>query len=438
MGEDKKRGQQLTALRAHLAERRSAILAAWRNAVKADPKLTTAASLPRRQFYDHIPHLLDVYIRKLEIDVPATDVNGLQRENAAAHGLLRWQQGYDLREVTQEWGCLQACLADELESYAAKRAELDPAVISLAWKCLGELCAEGIRESTAQYFALHRAEAAGQVKDLEAALDGLRRLESEQGEVLRHATHDLRGNLAVVANAADGLTRVDVPDPIRHIFLDVLQKNVISLHALLDDLTMLSRLRAGQERVRIDSFDAGALLIDICGGLRSFARDHGLFLKTEGPRSLTVEGDSNKVRRIAQNLLLNALKYTERGGVTLAWGDSRQDDPQRWMLCVIDTGPGFHAGPGAPLAAALEEATDEARQIQRTQNIEEPMAATMDPPVPHTRIPDSRAIHQQQGEGIGLSIVKRLCELLDASLEIESVPDRGTVCRVLLPRKLNK
>ena len=98
--------------------------------------------------------------------------------------------------------------------------------------------------------------------------------------------------------------------------------------------------------------------------MQPMAEDRGLFLKTDGPDKLPVEGDAVKTQRIAQNLLLNALKYTARGGVTVSWGDSRQNDAHRWMLCVEDTGPGFHAGPGAPMASALEEATEEARQVE--------------------------------------------------------------------------
>jgi hypothetical protein len=47
---------------------------------------------------------------------------------------------------------------------------------------------------------------------------------------------------------------------------------------------------------------------------------------------------------------------------------------------------------------------------------------------------DRRSVHQERGEGVGLSIVKRLCELLDASLELESSPGAGTTFRVLFPR----
>ena len=160
------------------------------------------------------------------------------------------------------------------------------------------------------------------------------------------------------------------------------------------------------------SFDAGDLLRRLCDDVRPLADDKGLFLKTTGVPVLPVEGDAIKVRRIAQNLLLNALKYTLSGGVTVSWGDTPERDDGRWWLLVEDTGPGFHAGPGAPMVSALS-ATSGAL------------------PAPD----DQRPLHQSQGEGLGLAIVKRLCELLDASLELDTLPERGTRIRVLVPRR---
>lgn len=126
--------EQIAALTAHLAARRDSILRAWRKAVDRDPSLTTGASLPRTQLNDHIPDLLDVFERKLRnlAGNELTEARNEQKENAAAHGLQRWQQGYDLREVTREWGRLQLCVMDELESYASVHSELSVHVMSTA------------------------------------------------------------------------------------------------------------------------------------------------------------------------------------------------------------------------------------------------------------------------------------------------------------------
>ncbi|MGZ5224788.1 MAG: sensor histidine kinase [Burkholderiales bacterium] len=428
-------GEELAALRTHLAARRSAILKAWRNAVYGDAELTTASSLPRTQFYDHIPDMLDGFARKLHLSEETNASKEEQKEDAAAHGLQRWQQGYHLREVTREWGRLQMCLVDELESYAFAHRHLEPAVMCIAWRALSELCSEGVRESTAQYFHLQELEAIGHVRDLEQALEQVRELEPQRAELWQQAAHDLRGNLGVVANATAGLSREGVPEPTRSNFLRLLQRNMASLHSMLDDVTSLARLQAGQEQLHVNPFDAASLLMELCENLQPLAVEHGLFLKTDGPATLQVEGDAVKTRRIAQNLLINALKYTRRGGVTVSWGDSRKNDADRWMLCVQDTGPGLHAGPGAPLAAALEEATEEARHVEdRGRNGTHRQRAD-EPDLSPTSAPDSLPVHQEQGEGIGLSIVKRLCELLDASVELESRPDEGTLCRVVLPRQ---
>jgi len=80
----------------------------------------------------------------------------------------------------------------------------------------------------------------------------------------------------------------------------------------------------------------------------------------------------------------------------VTWGDSDTDDGKRWVLCVTDTGPGLNSDSAKPLA---------------------------------------RAVESDAGEGIGLSIVKRLCELLDATIELKSVKDVGTTFRILFPRK---
>jgi signal transduction histidine kinase len=437
MDRTQKADNQLAALASHLAARRPAILQAWRNAVKGDPELSAASSLPRTQFNDHIPDLLKAYERKLHV-WPREESAASQeqrKEEAGGHGLQRWQQGYHLREVTREWGHLQLCLVDELQDYALTHPDVEAVVMPTAWRALAELCSQGVSESTAQYFDVQQIEALGHVRDLEQTLGQAKELEGQRAQLLLQAAHDLRGQFGVVKSATWGLAKDGIPEALREEYFRLLQRSVSSLHSMLDDVMDLSRLQAGRELRSVRRFDAAVLLRALCERLQSVAAERGLSLKADGPATLPVEGDAVKMQRIAQNLLLNAVKYTDEGGVTMSWGDSRDNDPERWMLCVQDTGPGFHAGPGAPLAGALQEATKEAQHVEKQAAKEKGRSSLPEREPPVAPAPDRRPVHQERGEGIGLSIVKRLCELLDASVELESKPREGTTFRVVFPRR---
>ena len=441
MGSAQDINAQLSDLASHLAARREVILRAWRKTIDRDP-VNTGAALPRAQLDDHIPGLLDTFEKTLRAGRAAQavplkeDVKG----DASAHGLQRWQQGYDVREVTREWGRLQLCVADELERYASSHRDVDPAVMATARRVWAELCTEGASDSVAKYFQLQQIEATGQVRDLSRALGQLRELELSRAEQWRQAAHDLRGNVGTVMTATAGLAMPNAAATAREKFLRILQRNVTSLYSLLEDVMGLARLQAGHERREVQAFDAAAVLTELCEGTHPMAAERGLFLKTDGPETLAVEGDAVKVQRIAQNLLLNALKYTVQGGVTVSWGDSRQNDASRWMLCITDTGPGFHAGPGAPIAGALEEATEEALHVDKVARSRADSAggdtteSEAADDTEQTKAVDARPVNQEGGEGIGLSIVKRLCELLDASIELDSTLGEGTTVRVVFPR----
>jgi signal transduction histidine kinase len=419
---------ELAALAAHLARRRGAILKAWRDALHEDPELNTGNAMPRAQLNDHVPAMLSAFERGLGLtDAAQADAaEEASIQGAAAHGLHRWQQGYDLREVARELGRLNECMVAELENHAASNPGLRADTMSTARREWARACTLGSSESTAQYFRLQQIEAAGHVRDLEKALEDIRELEQQRAELWQQAAHDLRGNLGVVANVTAGLTSNGVPEAARETFLRMLERNVHSLHHLHDDGTSLARQQAGRETRQLAPMDAADVLRDLCEGLKPLAAQRGLDLHCEGPAPFVVQGDAVKVRRLAQNLVINAIKYTRKGGVTVTWGDSDRGDGKRWALTVIDTGPGFHAGPGAPLTGALEEATHLAEDGGST------------PPArgDATNSPlDTRPVHQGPGEGIGLSIVKRLGDLLDATIEVESDPATGTSFRILLPRQ---
>lgn len=144
--------------------------------------------------------------------------------------------------------------------------------------------------------------------------------------------------------------------------------------------------------------------------------------------SLPVSGDPVKVRRIAQNLILNGLKYTERGGVQVEVSESRVGTLQSWQLCVQDTGVGISERASPAITRLMRAATREEEALAAQGG-----GAAFDP-VQTLQSESSRPARAASGEGIGLTIVKRLCELLDATIHVESVPGSGTTFRVMFPR----
>src|SRR6516162_10359253 len=372
----------LAALARHLAARRGAILRNWQHSVEADPELTTPSALPRTQINDHIPQVLDAFERRLQARDPIEKEVAVedQKSLAAEHGLHRWQQGYRQREAIREWAHLQYCVLNELEDYALAHPSLQVTVMPIARRALLRLCGEGVCQSASSYERLQRTEAASRVRELEWALLQLQRLERQRAESWREAAHDLRGTVGVVANASSTLLHQAADDRQRASASRTLQRSVEALRTLLTDMIDLARLEAGQEQLRLAHFDAAALLRGYCDTVRPLAEQRGLFLRAEGPESLPVEGDAAKVQRIAQNLVLNALKATQRGGLRLVWAERSAPGSEQWLLCVQDTGPGFQpASAAAPLEGAVLEATAESQQADSGVDPAPTLASQSDP-----------------------------------------------------------
>jgi signal transduction histidine kinase len=431
--------KQLDALSAYLGQRREHLLHLWREAGRRDTQLTTPLGLARGALDDHIPRIIDDFARDLgsahrngNDPPPAEDQ---QRRDAAEHGMHRWQQGYDIREALREWGHLEAVIMRELDEYAASHPGLDPQVMPAARESLVRLCVEGTCESAGHYLRLHQAEAASRVRDLESSLRALQALEEERSKLLRETAHDLRGSVGVLASTTALLAKPQVDDAARDRFHNLLQQRIASMGALLSDLAELARLEAGQAQLKIERFDAAGRLREYCDLLRPAAAERNLFLKCKGPRSLSVEGDQLKLQRIVQNLLLNALKATQQGGVVVRWSASKEKTARQWQLSIGDTGPGFALQSAGPLRHALKRATDAARDAEVASGQSDQSDQPADPRTGDLLAaasgPGSAAL--PSGEGIGLSIVKRLCEVLGATLELETGPGRGTTIRIAFP-----
>ena len=152
----------MTELSEYLAGRREAILQAWGRAVDADAKQTTASSLTRAQFNDHIPEILDAFERRLRAGAGDDDRQD-GKADEVKHGVTRWQQGYRVQELMHEWGHLHLCLLAELDAFSVANPDFDRVSLAGAGRHLAGMVNEAICESAVQYEHMQQVEAASHI-----------------------------------------------------------------------------------------------------------------------------------------------------------------------------------------------------------------------------------------------------------------------------------
>lgn len=184
--------------------------------------------------------------------------------------------------------------------------------------------------------------------------------------------------------------------------LDIINRSGGNLLSLINDVLDMAKIEAGRIVLEVEPFDLGALVRDITDMLGKRAEERGLQLlldqSSEFPRF--IRSDKEKLRQVIVNLVSNAVKYTNHGGVTLRLGVQPGDDALRLIIEVEDSGVG------------ISEA-DQARIFEPFVQVGKPAT--------------------QKGTGLGLSIVRKYVELMGGNIAVKSTPDRGSLFRVNVP-----
>jgi signal transduction histidine kinase/CheY-like chemotaxis protein len=225
---------------------------------------------------------------------------------------------------------------------------------------------------------------------------------------LANMSHELRTPLNAILGFSEMLTRALNATADQKQKLNIINRSGQHLLSMINDVLDLSKIEAGQVELREHTFDLVALTEEIGAMIQSRTGEKGLFFAVEaemvGDRYL--KADVGKLRQILINLLANAVKFTDEGGVTLrCTTEPIQEEPThcRIVIEVQDTGPGI----------------DPIRQTK----IFEPFVQGIDVP-------------ERKGTGLGLSISKKFAELMDGAIEVESEVGRGSLFRVRLPAEI--
>ncbi len=221
------------------------------------------------------------------------------------------------------------------------------------------------------------------------------------------ASHDLRQPLTALSyNAATvcALAEVVNNETLARVGQGI-TRALEESRSLLDSLLEVSELDAGAVRVSWEAVDVAELLREVVEQCALVARDRRLSLRLEHEPDIPciAWADPALLRRVAQNLVGNALKFTARGGVVVRCRDT--DDARAGLveIEVSDTGRGI------PLEAQ-EHVFEEFFQVGNAER------------------------DRSRGLGLGLAIVRRLVELLGGSISLRSAPDEGATFHVSLRR----
>lgn len=404
----------------YLFSRRDAILQRWRMKCEEDESLAHVVALDRVEFNDHLPIILNILGQRLRNE--PEDDNPVRL--ATIHGLHRWRKGRALGDVLNELDHLYEILDDELSIFKSHNGNISIQALLNAALQIARLKEETIRGSVTEYALQQQIAAASRSAGLQRALDDLNQVGRNRGEILRKSSHDLKSNFGVIQGVTSLLNQDGRSEEDRAQLVEMLSRNLTHLQDVLVQLTDLARLEAGQEELQLSKFDASQTIEDVVAAVRPLAEGKGLLLMANGPERLEVQGDVVKIKRILHNLLTNAICYTSVGVVSVSWSP---EDGVRWYIGIQDSGPGLPPNLTSVISAQLMPHPEPTSVLEP-----DPGTGTQHPPISQPKEPIANS-NQSGGEGLGLHIVKHLCELMSASLEVESVAGKGSLFSIRLP-----
>ncbi|MFH0968077.1 MAG: ATP-binding protein, partial [Methanobacteriota archaeon] len=222
---------------------------------------------------------------------------------------------------------------------------------------------------------------------------------------LSNMSHELRTPLNSVIALSGVLSRRlqgSIPDD-EYSYLEVIERNGRLLLSLINDILDIARIEAGREEVYISSFSMQGLITSVLEMIGPQAEEKNLILNNLVDSSIPpITSDLSKCQHILQNLVANAVKFTEIGTITLS--ATVTDD--NLQIAVTDTGIGISE-------EKLPYIFDEFRQV------------------------DERIGRKYGGSGLGLSIAKNYARLLDGDITVTSTPGIGSTFTLSLPLTLD-
>jgi signal transduction histidine kinase len=223
-------------------------------------------------------------------------------------------------------------------------------------------------------------------------------------------SHEIRSPMNGIISVAEILERGKLGKEQRQL-VSVINQSAETLLTIIDDILDLSKIEAGKLTIDNFDFDLPDVVRSVSDLLRPTFDQKGLALTLDISRELPkrIMGDANRVRQILFNLLGNAAKFTKAGGVVIKAGIRRGSGAKSPSIFLAVTDSGIGIGP-----EVLERLFQPFEQA------------------------DSSVARQYGGTGLGLTICRRLAQLMDGDITVKSEVGKGSTFTLEIPMRLPK
>jgi signal transduction histidine kinase/response regulator RpfG family c-di-GMP phosphodiesterase len=217
-------------------------------------------------------------------------------------------------------------------------------------------------------------------------------------------SHEIRTPLNAIIGFIEQLHKTEL-DKKQEDYLKIIDKSSVYLLDLVNEILTFSKIESGEQQLEVVDFTLESLFKEIINTFKNRAQEKKINLRYsfDPELKLIFRGDAVRIKQVVINLVSNAIKFTEYGYVEVIVKHIAADDKRVWIrITVTDTGIGISAG-------KIQDIFKEYKQAS------------------------SGIARKHGGTGLGLTISKRLTELMDGELSVKSTEGRGSEFRVDLP-----